>query len=165
MRHRQQIRAAHRERVDAEFVRHLVEQRFERVPGIDRPVTAHRAVGRRVAVDAQAMILAGGYAIERVQQRAGIEDRHQTVAGVGAAALDDCAVDGGDFAVLGQPDLHPYVGLGPAAVREKGLLAREFELHHPTRRAREQRGDHLEVQRFGPMAKAAADERLDHADP
>ena len=99
-----------------------------------------------------------------MQQGAGIEDRHQPVAGVTAAALDDLAVDRGDFAGALQSDLQPHVGLGPAAVGEKRLLARELELHRAARGAREQRGDDLEVERFRAMAEAAADERLDHAD-
>ena len=49
-------------------------------------------------------------------------------------------------------------------MREERLLARELELHRAARGAREQRGDDLEVERFGAMAEAAADERLDHAD-
>ena len=62
-------------------------------------------------------------------------------------------------------DLQPHVGLGPAAVREERLLARELELHRGARGAREQRRDDLEVQRLRAVAEPAADERLDHANP
>ena len=44
-----QVRAAHRERIEAELRGHLVEQRLERVAHVDRAVAAHRAVRRRVA--------------------------------------------------------------------------------------------------------------------
>ena len=49
---RDQVGAAHRERVEAELGGHRVEQRLERVARVDGAVAAHRAARRRVGVDA-----------------------------------------------------------------------------------------------------------------
>ena len=159
-----QVGAPHRERIQAEPAGHLVEQRLEGVPRIDRAVAAHRAAGRQVGVDAKAPVAHRADAVQRVQQRAGVEDRHQAVAAVGAAALHDLAIDGGDLAAALHADLQPDVGGRPAAVGEETFLARELHAHRAAGRARQRGGDHLEVQRLDAMAEAAADEGLDDAD-
>ena len=96
-----------------------VEQAFEGVARVDRAVAAHRAAGRRVGVDAVAVVFHRRDVVEAVQQRAGIEDGDDAVAGVGAAALHHLAVAGGDAAVLAHAELQPNVGLGPAAMGEE----------------------------------------------
>ena len=164
VRHGQQIGAANREGVEARFVRHAVEQRFERMAHVDRAVAAHRAVRRCVRVDTQAVVPAGRDAVQRVQQCAGIEDRDQSIAGVGAATLHDLAIDRRDRACFRQSDLEPHVGFGAATMREEALLAGQFELDRASRGAREKRRDDLEIERLGAMTKPAADKRLDDAD-
>ena len=99
-----------------------------------------------------------------MQQRTGIQDRDQAVAGVGAAALHHLGVDGGDRAVLLHTDLEPNPARRPAPVGEEDLLAREFELDRAAGSARQRRGHHFEVQRLDAVAETAADERLDDAD-
>jgi hypothetical protein len=47
---------------------------------------------------------------------------------------------------------------------DEGLLAVDHHAHAAAGAAREQRGDQLDVERFGAAAEAAADMRLDHAD-
>jgi hypothetical protein len=52
----------------------------------------------------------------------------------------------------------------PTAVGEEGLLAALQQAHRAARGARQQAADDLEIERFGAMAEAAADEGLDDAD-
>ena len=99
-----------------------------------------------------------------MQQRAGVEDRHQPVAAVGAAALHDLAIDGGDLAAALDADLQPDVGGRPAAVRQEAFLARQLHPDRAAGRARQCGGDHLEVERLDAVAEAAADEGFDDAD-
>ncbi len=131
---------------------------------VDGAMAAHRTARRRIRVDAVAAVLHGGQAVQRVQQRAGVEDRHQPVAAVSAAALSDVAIDRSDFAAALHTELEANVGLGPAAVREKTFFTREFQLHRAAGGARQRRGDHLEVERLDAVPEAAADKRFDDAD-
>ena len=160
----QQIGAAHRERVEPEFARHAVEQAFEGVAHVDRAVAAHGAAGRQIGVDAIAVVFDRGNIVDALQQRAGIENGDDAVAGISAAALHHLAFAGGDPPVSAHAELEPDVGLRPRAVGEEILLARQ--LHHDLagRGAGEQRGDDLEIQHLDARAETAADERLDHAD-
>ena len=164
-RHRQIIRAPHRERIEPQLARHLVEQALEREAHVDGAVAAERAAGRRVGEHALADIFDVLEVVDGVEHRAGIEDRHHAIAGMRAAALDAFAFDAGDPAVLLQPDLEPDVGLRPAAMGDEGLLAVDHEPHAALGLARQQRRDQLDVERLGAAAEAAADMRLDHADP
>ena len=83
---------------------------------------------------------------------------------MGAAALVAFAFHRGDPAVLAHAELEADVGLRPAAMGDEGLLAVDHHAHAAAGAAREQRGDELDVERFGAAAEAAADMRLDHAD-
>ncbi len=159
-----QVRPADGKRIEAQLGAHRVEQRLERVADVDRSVAAHRAVRRRVGVDAPAAVARRGDAVQRVQQCAGVQDRHQPVARVGAPALDHVGLDRGDRAGARQADLQAHVGLGAPAVGEEALLAREFQPHGAAGGARQQRRDDLEIERLGAVAEAATDEGLDHAD-
>ena len=159
-----QVGAAHGERVQIEQRRHLVEQRLEGMAHVDRAMAAHRAARRQVGVDAETPKAHRADAVQRVQQRAGVEDRHQPVAAVGAAALHDLGIDRGDLAAPRHAELQPDVGGRPTAVREERVLARAVHRHRAARRARQRGGDHLEVQRLDAVAEAAADAGLDDAD-
>ncbi len=163
VRRRDEVGATHRERVEAEPLGHLVEQRFEGEAHVHRAVAAHGAARRQVGIDTIAAITHRTDAVQRMQQGAGIEDRHQAVAAIGAAALHDLGVHGGDLAVPAHADLQPRVRRRPAAVGEEGLLAREFELDGGPRGARQRRRHHLEIQRLDAVAEAAADEGLHDA--
>ncbi len=157
-----QVGAPQRNGVELKLVGDAVEQCLECVAGVDRAVPAHRAAGRGVRVDAKPAVADRAHLVQRVQQRAGIEDRDQPVAAVGTAALHDLAVDGGDHALPGDADPQPDVGLGTAPVGQEAVLARLKGAHGPAGRARKRPGDHLEVQRLDAMAETAPDERLDH---
>src|SRR6266567_1314342 len=157
VRRRDQIGAPYREWIEPKLAGHDVEERLEGVPRVDRAVPAHRAAGRRVGVDAIAAVFHRRHRVERVQQGAGVEDRDQAIAAVRATALDDLTVDRSDFAALLETDLQPDVGLGPTAMGEEALLARELHLHGPAGGACEQCSDHLEVEWLDPVAETAAD--------
>ena len=163
VRRNDQVGAAHGERVEPDLRGHDVEQRFERMPRIHRAVPAHRAARGRVGVHAISAIPDGRHQIQRMEQRAGVENRDQAVAAVRAATLDDLAVDGGDLARFFHAELQADVGLGPPAVGEKPVLARKLGLYGTAGGACEGAGHHLEVERLDPMAESAADERLHHA--
>ena len=160
----QQVGAPHRERIDAHFVRHLIEQTLECEAHVDGAVAAECAAGRRVGQHALADILDVLQVIDRVQHRAGIENRDHAVAGMRAAALDRLAFDAGDAAILLQADPELDVGLRPAAMGDEGLLAVDHGAHDATGLAGQQCGDQFDIQRLGAAAEAAADMRLDHAD-
>ena len=113
---------AHLDRVEAQGFRHLVEQRLEYKARVDRAVAAEGAAGRGVAEHPPADIADILQVVDRVEQRAGIEDRDDAVARMGAAALVVLQFDAGDLAVLGHADLEPQVGLRPAAMGDEGLL-------------------------------------------
>ena len=98
-----------------------------------------------------------------MQQRPGVEDRHQPVAAVRSAALDDLAVDRGDLAGFLHAQFQPDIGFGAAAVREEAFLARELGPDQAARCTSERCRDHFEVERFDTVTEAAADEWLDHA--
>ena len=158
------IGAPHRQRIEAELGRHLVEQALEGEADVDRAVAAEGAAGRRVGERAPADVLDVVQVVDGVEHRAGIEDRHHAVARMGAAALVAFALDRGDAAVAAQTELEPDVGLGPAAMGDEGLLAVHHHAHGAAGTARQQRGDQLDVEGLGAAAEAAADMRLDHAD-
>ena len=105
------VRAPHRQRIEPELARHLVEQALEGEAHVDRAVAAERAAGRRVGQHALADILDVVQVVDGIEHRAGIEDGDDAVAGVGAAALDAFAFDRGDLAVLAQAELQADVGL------------------------------------------------------
>ena len=92
----QQIGAPHGERIEAELARHLVEQALEGEAHVDGAVAAEGAARRRVGQHALADVLDVVEVVDRVQHRAGIEDRDDAVARVRAAALDAFAFDAGD---------------------------------------------------------------------
>ena len=89
----QQIGAPHRERIEPQLARHLVEQALEGEAHVDGAVAAEGAAGRRVGEHALADILDVVQVVDGVQHRAGIEDRHHAVARVRAAALVALAFD------------------------------------------------------------------------
>ncbi len=158
------VRAPHRQRIKSELARHLVEQALEGEADVDGAVAAERAARRRVGEHALADIFDVVQVVDGVEHRAGIENRHDAVAGMRAAALVTFALDGGDLAVLAHAELEADVGLRPAAMGDEGLLAVDHHAHAAAGPAREQGGDQLDVERFRAAAEAAADVRLDHAD-
>ena len=161
----QQIGAAHSERIELELARHAIEQAFEGMPAIDRAVTAHGTAGRQVGIDPIAVVFDRRNVVDALQQRAGIEDGHDAVAGIGAAALHHLALARRDAAIAPHAELQPDVGLRPRAVGQEGFLARQLHQHLAAGGAGQQRGDDLEIQHLHPRAEPAADERLDHANP
>src|SRR5262249_50298419 len=96
------VRAPHRQRIESELARHLVEQALEREADVDGAVAAERAAGGRVGEHALADIFDVVQVVDGVEHRAGIENRHDAVAGMRSAALIAFALDGGDLAVLAQ---------------------------------------------------------------
>jgi hypothetical protein len=99
-----------------------------------------------------------------VQQRPGVKDGDDSIAGIGAAALDALGVHRGDLAVFLQADFQPDVAFRTAVVHHKGLLARQLDPDGSSRGPRQQRGNDFEIEALGAVAEAAADERLDDAD-
>ena len=153
------------ERIEAQLARHLIEQALEGEAHVDRAVAAERPARRRVGEHALADVLDVVQIVDGVEHRARIEDGDDAVARVRAAALGALALHRRDAPVSGQADLEADVGLGPAAVGDEGLLARRHDAHGAAGLAREQRRDQLDVEAFRAAAEAAADERLDDADP
>ena len=158
-----QVGTAQRERVEPEPGRHFVEQRLDREAHVHRSVAAHRAARRQVGVDPVTAIAHSAHLVERVQQGAGVQDGDQAIAAVGSAALGHFRIQRRDRAAALQSDLEPDLGVGPAAMGEKHLFARQLQLYGAARGARQGRRDHLEVERLDAVAEAAADERLDDA--
>ena len=68
----QKIGATHGEWVEPELARHAVEQTFEGMTRVDRPVPAHGAARRQIGVDAITIVLDRRNVVEALQQRAGI---------------------------------------------------------------------------------------------
>src|SRR5260221_2818758 len=110
------VRAPHRQRIKSELARHLVEQALEGEADVDGAVAAERAARRRVGEDALADIFDVVQVVDGVEHRAGIENRHDAVAGMRAAALVAFALDGGDLAVLAHAELEADVGLRSASM-------------------------------------------------
>ena len=158
------ISAAHRERIEAERVRHLVEQALEGEADIDGAVAAEGAAWRRVGQHALAQIFDVVEIVDRVQHRAGIKDGDNAIARMGAAALDAFAFDAGDLAVLAHADLELDIGLRPAAMGDEGLLAVDHDADAAAGLAGEERCDQFDIERLGAAAETAADMGLDHAD-
>jgi hypothetical protein len=157
----QQVAPPHFDRVEPEFGGHGIEQRLEGKADIDRAVAAHGAAGRRVGIDAVAVVLDRRNVVEPVEQRARVEDGDQAVAAVGAASLHHLGLAGGQAAFAGHAQLHADMAFRPAAMGEETFLARHQQAYRATCRARQHGADDLEIQRFGAMAETAADERLD----
>ena len=160
----QQIGAPHGKRIEPELARHAVDQTFEGVPHVDRAVPAHGAAGRQIGVDPVAVVFDRGNIVDALQQRAGIENGDDAVAGVSAAALHHLAFAGGHAPILAHAELQPDIGLRTGAMGDEGLFAGELHQHLAGGGAGQQRGDDLEIQRLDARAETAADERLDHAD-
>ncbi len=159
---RQQVLLPHGQRIEAQFGRHVGEQRLEGGARVHRAVAALRAAGRQVGVDAPGVVLDGRDVVDAVHQRPGVEDGDDPVAGIGATGLRGLQRERGDAAVTLEADLHLHRRPGPAAVGEEGLLARLQQPHRSARAVRQQRGDDLEVQALGARAEAATEEGLDH---
>ncbi len=158
------IGAAHCDRIERKLVRHLVEQALEGEADVDRAMAAEGAARRRVCEHAPANIFDVMQVVDGVEHRAGIENGHDAVAGMGAAALVAFAFDRADAPVPAHAELEPDVGLGPSAMGDEGLLARGHQPHTAACTPREQCGNELHVERLGTAAEAAAHVRLDHAD-
>ena len=103
--------------------------------------------------------------VERVEERARVEDGDDPVSGIGAAALHGLALDPGDAAVAPEPELQTHRLLGTPPVGEEGLLAGGHEAHRTARLAGEEGADDLDVEGLGAAAEAAPDVRLDHPNP
>jgi hypothetical protein len=88
-----------------------------------------------------------------------------SIAGIRAAALDTLGVHRSDLAGSLQADLQPDVAFGTAVVHDEGLLARELDPDGSARGTRQKSGNDFEIEALGAVAEAAADERLDDADP
>src|SRR5262249_41578106 len=144
--------------------RHLVKEAFESKADVDRPMTAKGAAGRRVGEHATAGVLDIVKVVDRVKHRAGIEDRHDAISRVRAAALVAIAFDRGYPSILVHANLQANVGLGPTAMGNESLLARRYDAHGSVGFTREQRGDQLDVERLGATTETAADMWLDYAD-
>ena len=127
-------------------------------------MATERAAGRRVGEHALADIFDVVQIVDGVEHRAGIEDGHDAVPGMGAAALIAFAFDCGDPSVLAQAELEADVGLRPPAMGDESLLAVDHQAHAAAGFAREQCGDQLDVERLGAAAEAAPHMRLDHTD-
>src|SRR5262249_29406342 len=76
------VRAPHRQRIQLQLGCHLVEQTFEGEANVDRAVTAERTAGRRVGENAFADVFDVVQVVDGVEHRAGIENRHDAVAGM-----------------------------------------------------------------------------------
>src|SRR5262249_34128001 len=104
------VRAPHRQRIKSELARHLVEQALEGEADVDGAVAAERAARRRVGEHALADVFDVVQVVDGIKHRAGIENRHDAVAGMRAAALVALALDGGDLAVPAHAELEADVG-------------------------------------------------------
>ena len=102
--------------------------------------------------------------VDRVEERARVEDGDDPVAGVGAAPLHALALDPGDAPVAAEADLEPHRLLRPTPVGDEGLLAGRHETHRAPRLAGEEGADELDVEGLGAAAEAAPDVGLDDAD-
>src|SRR5450755_120433 len=151
------ISAAHRERIEVERVRHLIEQALEGEADIDGAVAAERAAWRRVGQHPLAQIFDVVEIVDRVQHRAGIENGDDAIARVRAAALDAFAFDASDDTVLAHADLELDVGLRPAAMGDEGFFAADHDAYAAAGLAGEERCDQLDIERLGAAAKTAAD--------
>ena len=158
-----QVGATHRERIEAELNRHFVQCVFERVAHIDRAVPAERTAGRRVGQDTLAVITHVLQVIDRKQHRARIQDRHDAVAGMPAAALDGPAVDGGNLAILRHSHADRDRLFGPSPVGDERVFTADHGSHRTPYAPRQHGGDQLDIERLGPRAEPAAEKRLDHA--
>ena len=103
--------------------------------------------------------------VDRVEERARVEDGDDPVSRVGPAALHALALDAGDAPVAPESDPEPHRLLGATAVGDEGLLAARHEAHRATRPAGEEGADELDVEGLGTAPEAAADVGLDHPDP
>ena len=164
VRNREQIGAPHGKGIEAQGLRHGVEHGLEGMAHVDRTMTAHGAVRWCVGIDAQTVVAAGRQLVHRVQQGAGVQNRHQAVAGVGPAALHHLAVNRLDDTAAGQANLQTHVGFGPAPVRDEGLLARELQLDRALGSARQQGSDDLEIEGLGAVPETTTDKGFDDAD-
>ena len=103
--------------------------------------------------------------IERVEERARIEDGDDPVAGIGPAALHGLALDAGEAPVAPHPEPEANRLLGTAPVGDEGLFAGGHEAHRTAGLAGEEGADDLDVEGLGAAAEAAPDVRLHHPDP
>ena len=133
----QQIAAAHLERIEAKLTGHAVEQHFKAVACIDAAMAAHGSAGRQIGVDAIAIVFDRRDVIQTLQQRAGVENGDDTVAGVRAAALHEFALAGTDAPIALESKLEADGRLRPRTVRQEIFLAREFHEHSPLGRTRQ----------------------------
>jgi hypothetical protein len=162
---RHQVDAANGKWIETKRVRHVIQQAFEGEANINSAVAAKGAAWRRVGQHALPDIFDIVQIIDRIQHRAGIKDSDDAVARMRTTTLDAFALDSGDAPVLAHPELEPDIGLRPAAMGDERLLAVDHRAHATARLARKQRRDQLDIERLGTAAEAAADIRLDHADP
>ena len=160
-----EVRAPYREGVEPELRRHLVEQGLEREAHVDRAVAPHRPARGGVGEHPAPAVADVLEVVERVEERARVEDGDDPVSGIGAAALHGLALDPGDAAVAPEPELQTHRLLGTPPVGEEGLFAGGHEAHRPARLAGEEGADDLDVEGLGAAAEAAPDVRLDHPDP
>src|SRR5271165_7449153 len=152
----QKIGAAHREGIELELARQAIEHAFESMARIHRAMAAHRSAWRQIGVYAIAIILDRRNVVDALQQRAGVEDRDDAVAGVSAAALHHFALAGRDAAVAQHSELQPDVGLRTRAMSEKILLASKPHHHLSVGGAGQKRGDDLEIEHLDARAKTPA---------
>ncbi len=135
-----------RERIEPEVRRDLVQLHLERVPRLRRPVTALRAAGRFVRVDADAVELVRRHAVRDRKQRARVVRGRDPVRGIRAAVEPTLEMDRGDLAILRDARLQMHLHRVPAAVGVEDLFAVEGELHRSLRAEREEaRGELVRV--------------------
>src|SRR6185312_15801490 len=101
---------------------------LEGVARLSRAVAALGATGGLVGVEPHAIELVARNLVGHGQQRAGIVDRGEAIAGVGAAVEEGLQVDGGNRAILLDAGFQNHLdGVAPAMAEER-LLAAEGEL-------------------------------------
>ena len=158
------VQAPHRERVDAEPVRQLVDGRFHREDELAETVAAEGAGRHLVGVDRVAVDRLRRDVVDSDRLAAAVVQHAAGVVAVGAGVRHGAQRDGGEAPVAPRAELHPH---RDGVARRRGgelLLARQLQLHGPARAQRRQRRDVLDQHLLLP-AEPAADALAQHPHP
>src|SRR5690242_2166688 len=112
--------------------------------------------GGLVGVEPHAVELVARNLVGHGQQRAGIVDRGEAIAGVRAAVEEGLQVNGGNRAVLLDASLQNDLDRMASAMTEKRLLAAECELDGPSMPPGEEARREVVGERLALAAEAAA---------
>src|SRR5215472_15682519 len=159
----EQIAATDDRRIDSQMGSNLIQLRLKGKTDIHRPMAAHGATRRLIGQHTIAVVTDAGNIVERAQQRTGIKNGNNPIRAVRAAILHYASGHSSDAAIFLHAGFQINDGARASTMRPENFFSRISDFDWRFGFARSYRRDDLQRYDLTLAPKAAAHQRLDHA--